>query len=441
MNLNAKTLTAFIAVAAVAVAAGYYAGTRQASQEPPTASTAAPPAGTSPRAPAAHPPVDTDVHSTLQPGSASLLPGHPAVPGADTGLPPESGRAHIDSQADPDAKFTHFRVGERNVKQILADGDVMWVGTSGGVIRYNIKTDEYKLYDNRSGLLANGIFHISKLDGQLVVGTYGGGMSILDESTQTWKTYNIPHGLGDAFIYDVLEADNGDVWIATWSGANRVRGGELDDRDAWDLYTVENTGGGLPNDWVYGLAMGRNGEIWMATEGGLARFKDGRWDNWNHADGQGANYELVKDQIQFTNDPANYSKHHTKQKSEMGLEQVNVAYNPNYIVALLVDEDGSVWAGTWGGGLAHFDGKSWENFTMNDGLPANHIFSLHRDSDGKLMVGTSNGLALRDDKGGFRVFNTGDGLFSNIVFSMATANDGSSWIGSFGGVARIARLQ
>jgi len=131
----------------------------------------------------------------------------------------------------------------------------------------------------------------------------------------------------------------------------------------------------------------------------------------------------------------------SRQKSEMGLEQVNVAYNPNYIVALLVDDDGSVWAGTWGGGLAHFDGKTWKNFTMSDGLPANHVFSLHKDDDGKILVGTSNGLAVRDDNGGIKVFNTADGLYSNVVFSMATANDGSSWIGSFGGVARITKLQ
>lgn len=441
MNISPRTLIAFIAVTAVAVAAGYYAGTRQVSQTPQTTAAAESTVNDTAQAPPAHPPTGDNVHGTAQPDAATLMPGHPAVPATGNAPPPESGRAHLNSEFDPNAKFTHFRVGERNVKQILADGDTMWVGTSGGVIRYNPRTDDYRLYDNRSGLLANGIFHLSKLDGQLVVGTYGGGMSILDEAGENWKTYNIPQGLGDAFVYDVLKAENGDIWIATWSGANRVKQGKLDDRSAWELYTVENTNGGLPNDWVYGLAMGRNGEIWMATEGGLARFKDGQWDNWNHEQGQGADYELVKDQIQFTNDPANYSKHHTKQKSEMGLEQVSVAYNPNYIVALLVDNDGSVWAGTWGGGLAHFDGKTWVNFTTQDGLPANHIFSLHRGSSGKLMVGTSNGLAVRDDTGDFKVFDTGDGLFSNIVFSMATADDGSSWIGSFGGVARIARLQ
>jgi ligand-binding sensor domain-containing protein len=300
--------------------------------------------------------------------------------------------------------------------------------------------DAYRLYDNRTGLLANGIFHLSKLDGHLVAGTYGGGMSILNDDGETWKTYNIPDGLGDGFIYDVLKMDNGDVWIATWSGVNRIRGGNLDDRDAWDLFTVANTNGGLPNDWVYALQPAQDGAIWLATEGGLSHFKDGQWTNWGHADGLGAPYELVKDEIEFKNDPANYSEHHARQKEEMALQDVDVAYNPNYIVALQADRrDGSVWAGTWGGGLSHFDGDKWTAYTTADGLPGNHVFMLHQDLEGVVWVGTNNGLG-RITEDGFRRYTTTDGLFSNRVFAMATANDGSRWLGSFGGVARIAKL-
>ena len=340
---------------------------------------------------------------------------------------------------DPSAHFTHFRVGESNIKSILADGEIVWVGTSGGVIRYDTASDSYKLYDNRTGLLANGIFHLSKLDGQLVAGTYGGGMSILDEQTETWKTYNIPDGLGDGFIYDVLKLENGDVWIATWSGVNRVRDGKLDDRSAWDLYTVANTNGGLPNDWVYALQPGRDGAIWLATEGGLSHYKDGQWQSWGHADGLGAKYEAVQSQIEFRNDPANYSEHHARQKEEMGLQNVDVAFNPNYIVALLADHDGTVWAGTWGAGLSHFDGENWKVYTVDDGLPGNHVFMLHQDKQGQIWVGTNNGLA-RMDENGFTTFTTSDGLFSNRVFAMATSDDGSRWVGSFGGVARITSL-
>ncbi len=370
---------------------------------------------------------------------AAMPAGHPPMGGAASANPHGEGQAQgkVD-KFDPTARFTHFRVGNRNVKDIYVDGKIVWVGTSGGLIRYDTSTDQYRLFDARNGLLSNGVFHVSKLDGRIVVGTYGGGMSIYDDGLDKWDMYNVPDGLGDAFIYDVLKTSNGDVWIATWSGVNRVRSGVLRDRSKWDLYTVENTRGGLPNDWVYGLAEGKNGDVWLATEGGLALFRDGKWQNWNHNKGLGADYEVVKNDIQFKNDPAEHSVHHAKQKSEMGLQGVTTAYNPNYIVSIVVDKDGVVWCGTWGGGLARFDGKSWRNYTVKDGLPGNHVFMLHKDGKDQIWIGTNNGLAHMEADGKFRTINTQDGLFSNYVFSMASTPDGHQWVGSFGGVTHLS---
>ena len=343
-----------------------------------------------------------------------------------------------DSAQNP--KFTHFRIGNRNVKSIFAEQDVVWVGTSGGVIRYGTETDDYRLFDVRNGLLANGVFHVSRwTDDKILVGTYGGGLAIYDESKDKFEIFNVPEGLADAFVYDVLVMPNGDLWIATWSGANRVKNGRLSDPDAWKTYTVESTNGGLPNDWVYGLALGKNGEVWLATEGGLARFQDNRWDNWNHQDGQGAVYELVKADNTFGTDPATMSSHHAKQKLEMGLQQVNTAYNPNYIVALEVDTDGIVWVGTWGGGLARFDGEKYVNYTVRDGLPSNHVFMLHQDQQGILWVGTSNGMVQFSNGHFDNYLTTHEGLFSNTVFSMATQQNDLLWVGSFGGVTRLQR--
>jgi ligand-binding sensor domain-containing protein len=248
-------------------------------------------------------------------------------------------------------KFSHFRVGNRNVKGMAADDGAVWVGTSGGVLRYDLASDDYELFDVTKGsLLSNGVFHVSKLDDKIAVGTYGGGLSLYDPKAGSWKNYNIPEGLADQFVYDVQRVSNGDIWIATWSGANRIIGGDLDDASKWETYNVENTSGGLPNDWVYGLEEGRDGTMWFATENGVARFKDGRWDNWQHDAGVGAPLDLVKDDLKFNRDPGNASRHHARQKEEQGLSNVNVAYNPNYVVSLKVDADGIVWGGTWGGG-------------------------------------------------------------------------------------------
>jgi ligand-binding sensor domain-containing protein len=371
--------------------------------------------------------------------AASLAPAAqtaqaPASPHPAVGA--RQGKVGADA-ADPAQKFTHFRVGNKNVKRLFVDGETVWVGTSGGVVRYDTRSDEYKLFDVKSGLLSNGVFYVGRLGSRLAVGTYGGGLALLDEKKQSWQTYNVPEGLGDAFVYDVLKARNGDVWIATWSGVNRIRGGKLDERGQWELHTVQNTNGGLPNDWVYGLAEGRDGQIWLATEGGLARWDGAKWSNWNHARGLGAPYERVKDAISYKNDPAKVSEHHARQKEEMGLTGVDVAFNPNYIVSLAVDAKGVVWAGTWGGGLSSFDGERFTHYTTHEGLPGNHVFMLHIDPQGTLWAGTNNGLARLKPGGGFEVLTVEQGLFNNVVFSMATTRDGTRWVGSFGGVARL----
>jgi ligand-binding sensor domain-containing protein len=197
---------------------------------------------------------------------------------------------------------------------------------------------------------------------------------------------------------------------------NRIKGGNLKDRSKWELHTVASTKGGLPNDWVYGLAEGKDGTVWLATEGGLARYVEGKWDNWNHAKGQGAPYELVKDDLAFKNDPSKVSSHHARQKQEMGLTGIDTAYNPNYIVAINADPDGTVWVGTWGGGLAHFDGKNFRNYTTKDGLPGNHVFMLHRTASGDMWVAPNAGLSrMKNEK--FETITTNDGLFANTVFS------------------------
>jgi ligand-binding sensor domain-containing protein len=124
---------------------------------------------------------------------------------------PREGKLSVD-QAKP---FTHFRVGNRNVKSIHTEGDVVWVGTSGGVVRYDTRTAAYKLYDNKNGLLSNGVFWVGRVRGRLAAGTYGGGLSLLDEASGAWETFNVPEGLGDAFVYEVMETRSGDLWIAT----------------------------------------------------------------------------------------------------------------------------------------------------------------------------------------------------------------------------------
>lgn len=327
-----------------------------------------------------------------------------------------------------------FELGSTNVKHVHIDGRLTWLGTSDGLIRFDNLTGEKRVYDNKNGLLSNGVFYVGKVGGRIWVGTYGGGLSVLDTLTQAWNHYNIPDGLGDGFVYDVMRDARGDIWIATWSGVNQVIGGAMAERTAWRLHTVASTSGGLANDWVYRLASGPDGAVWLATEGGLSRYHGGAWKSWIHADGLGASWELVTKEDQTPRQQAMTSRHHRRQRQEQGLEQAGPAYNPNYVVSLAVDPDGVVWAGTWGAGLSRFDGAAWRTYTIKDGLPGNHVFAL-AISGGRIWIGTNRGLASFDGKS-FHVFTAE--LSVSSVFAIAIA-EGSAWVGGYGGATWYPR--
>jgi ligand-binding sensor domain-containing protein len=421
VNINTKGFALLVLFVGGAVVAAYTIGMKQAANQQQTEAQQA---------------KATDSGSTETSGTTKEL--KPA-PGAN--MP--ANHPVMDSN-DGQVHFTHFGVGNRNVKGMVADGNDVWVGTSGGAIRYHLDSNDYTLYDvNNGSLISNGVFHLSKVRDKIIVGTYGGGMSVYNPKTDKWKNYNIPDGLADQFVYDIDEDEAGNFWIATWSGVNFVPGGNMDDSSGWETFTLENTDGGLPNDWVYGVEVGKNGDIWFATEGGLARLdKDRKWTNWQHEQGLGAPYEKVKADISYSNDPAKASKHHAMQKAEQGLGTVKVGYNPNYIVSMIVDDKGNVWCGTWGGGLSRFDGSTWKTYTTKEGLPGNHVFMLKQSHDGKMWIGTNKGLARFNDNGeGFKVITKQQGLYADNVFSLAEASDGTLWVGSFGGVARITNYQ
>jgi len=64
----------------------------------------------------------------------------------------------------------------------------------------------------------------------------------------------------------------------------------------------------------------------------------------------------------------------------------------NYVEDVAIDEQGNKWIGTWGGGLAKFDGVNWTVYnTDNSGLPHNSVDALAFDEQGNTWIGTEDG--------------------------------------------------
>ena len=69
----------------------------------------------------------------------------------------------------------------------------------------------------------------------------------------------------------------------------------------------------------------------------------------------------------------------------------------NNVSSSLEDKAGNLWFGT-GDGVYKYDGKSFRQFTMANGLTSNKITSLLEDKAGKIWIGTEAGLCLYDGK-------------------------------------------
>jgi len=331
-------------------------------------------------------------------------------------------------------KSDNFSLNARNVKVLKSQGNTLWMGTSMGVIKYDTSSIEnYVIYDNRNGLLSNGIFSIAiGPNNQIWIGTYGGGLSLMEG--EKWVNFNTPQGLNDAFVYD-QEFTKDAMWIATWSGVSRVAGDPLL-HHSWTSFTVENTDGGLIDNWVYAIEIGEGDNIWFGTEAGLSLYDGKKWRNWNHKNGLGASHEIVENDNRWVTDTFKGS-HHNNQAVDLP-NTGSADYRPNYIVSMLLDQANRLWVGTWGGGLSMFDPETqvFRNYTVKDGLPGNYILALNEGPDGRLWIGSNKGLS-QFDGAVFLNYSKINGLISDFVFSIEFDSGSFLWAGGHHGMTRL----
>ena len=233
------------------------------------------------------------------------------------------------------------------------------------------------------------------------------------------------HGLADYWVYSFANDQSGGVWIGTWAGVNY-----FDIKtEKFTTYVKE-----LVNEWVYGIDVDSQGQVWFATEGGVSMFDGKKWKAWTHNEGLGG---ANVDGLEVSPNTGLGTRTRHDLAVQMGSK---TSYNPSYVFAILAAPDNMIWAGTWGGGVARFDGKTWRNFTNKDGLAGNIVYAITRDAKGALWFGTNNGVSRYDGKT-WRSFGRLSGLLDNNVYSLAVAPNGDIWAGTRRGVTRIGTGQ
>ena len=149
-----------------------------------------------------------------------------------------------------------------SVWPITEDGEgYLWFGTmGGGVSRYD--GVEFISFTTEDGLIHNDIRSIMvDREGHLWFGAWGGGVSRYDGSE--FVTFSPVQGR----VSSIVENGKGHLWFGTW-------GGGVSRYDGSVLQRISKSDG-LAHNAVQEIIQARNGDIWIATEGGITRYRSG----------------------------------------------------------------------------------------------------------------------------------------------------------------------
>jgi ligand-binding sensor domain-containing protein len=315
-------------------------------------------------------------------------------------------------------KFGHYRTRTHSANSYFEDPDgTLWVGTeNGGLYKYELKAQRVTLYHSfgppgDEGSIALESAWISSLHrdhrGTLWIALKGQGLIAFDTTHETYKQYgpdpDKPNGLPVDTIWDIWEDDHGMLWLATWGGGLVRFDPQLETFTA-----IPPDASSLP-PYLYVLYPDPNDKkiLWIGTaHGGLVRF----------------------DTVART---GSAFRHKADNAASLASDDVLSVYR---------DPQGTVWVGTYGGGLNQLDpstGKAKHFTTSNSGLTNDVLWGILPDDDGKLWLATNGGgLARFDPKAGtFLVYDATDGVQDSEFGqgSFMRSKSGKLYVGGVGG--------
>jgi signal transduction histidine kinase len=336
--------------------------------------------------------------------------------------------------------------------QLLRDRNgSLWVGTvgSGLVHVHGGRTDTFGKPDGLSGETIDQIFEDT--EGNIWVATTGGLDRLHDVAA---ATYAAAQGLANPDVASVLGARDGSVWISTIDGLDRWSGsgmthyagfqGSLPRGPSPQAVPASRVRqivvGGLPRGGA-SLFEDRQGRLWVASLAGVGYLENNRY-----AAIQGiaagrlvdAMTEDVTGNLWIAHDTLGLVRISPDQKvqtyswQQLGLQSA--------ISRLTEDsQGGGLWLGLRAGSIAHFvDGRVRTTYSDADGLAKGRIYSLRMDPDGSLWVGAEGGLSrIKSDR--IATLDSNSGLPCDSVDWMIDDDAGAVWIDTACGIARITR--
>lgn len=332
------------------------------------------------------------------------------------------------------------------IQALYADGeDALWIGTNAGLLRYALgKLEKFPVTDPLA--TASVLSILEDREGDLWVGTEASGLQILRDSR--FHTITAHDGLSSDSVSTVVEGRAGLLWVGTTnSGLNVVRLTGTDPGDA----TIAPVRAALTSDVILSLAAAPNGDLWVGTPDGLNRVRFGVVDAYTSSDGLpddfirsllvdndgslwvGTRHGLAHMTFAAGSTTPTHIETYT-QKDGLGSDLVG---------AMARDSGSDLWIATLNGlSRLRQDGSKMKvsNYTTADGLRSNVITALLPIYEGAgLIIGTQDhGWGFWDGSrfGSFQRDSL-EGAAIHAVL-MDERNLGNLWFATASGLARCS---
>ena len=284
-----------------------------------------------------------------------------------------------------------------NVTCLAADAnDDIWFGTQEGVSFFDGTNWTVHTTTTDAGLVHNTISAICVLaNGDIWVGS-DYGASKYDGSS--WSTYTTAEGLGDNRVNHIAQDATGTIWFGDYDGVTKFDGA------TWTSYTMSD---GLPFGGVVHTDFDSNGDQWFSTDlGGTVHFDGVTFTAYTttedlvangvrsvFVDSQDNKWVATSKGITVLDNANLWSTNHTK----MYIMPAPDTLNP--VEDLAMDSQGHIWAGIYVdylvtvGGIAMYNGTSWTDYDMTDGLVGPVVRKLIVDGQDNVWVATSTGIS------------------------------------------------
>ena len=281
-----------------------------------------------------------------------------------------------------------------------------WAGVDrGGLVR--VREKRFTVMTPGSSTAARTAVSVTEdADGGIWVGTFGGGLHRWWNNE--WRAFQLPGGLRRGFVFSVCPDANGRVWVSA---------GEE------DLFFGNESRFTQFNPAVHGvktLLTARDGRLWIGTKGGLAVVSGSQFKQFYPEDGVARTdiRALAEDGRGAVwagaGDGTLYRVELMGRTNRVTTFRASDALGSQPIWSLLAETNGTIWVGTFRGGLLRVRGGEFTRYTTKDGLPDDVICQILSDDNGRLWVGTQRGI-FRVNKSELESYRSDAGRTINLT--------------------------